>query len=291
MAGMGHAEDEITPFLKARRAALDAAELGLPDGIARRRVRGLRREEVAQLAGISVDYYTRIEQGRAPAISDAVVEAVARALRLTPVEHTYLRNITAPRRRADAGVCEAGTGPRPEVRPQIRELLDAMDDTVPAFVYGPGMDILAWNRLAGRLSFDLDALPEAELNTARLVFLRPEARVLYPEWENMAETIVATLRSEAGQRVGQARVQQVICDLREASEQFRRQWDERAVLDPNLGTKVIRNPEVGELLMTFESFPLPTDPGQRLCTYTAPKGSATEERLRMLADRVGAGVA
>ncbi|GAA1284284.1 transcriptional regulator [Planotetraspora silvatica] len=290
MSGMGHAEDEITPFLKARRAALDAATLGLPDGIARRRVRGLRREEVAQLAGISVDYYTRIEQGRAPAISDAVLDAVARALHLTSAEHTYLRNITAPGRRAGRGTCE-GSGPRPEVRPQIRELLDAMGDVVPAFVYGPGMDLLAWNRLAGRVAFDFDALAEAELNTARLVFLRPEARALYPEWENVAQGIVAILRSEAAQHVGRARVREVICDLREASEEFRRFWDEQTVLDPDIGTKHIRHPEVGDLMVTFESFPLPTDPGQRLCTYTASKGSATEERLRMLADRVGVGVA
>ncbi|WP_204072064.1 helix-turn-helix transcriptional regulator [Planotetraspora phitsanulokensis] len=287
---MGHAADEITPFLKARRAALAAADMGLPDGITRRRVRGLRREEVAQLAGISVDYYTRIEQGRAPAVSDSVLDAVARALRLSPAEHTYLRNITAPRR-ADAGVCDAGTGPRPEVRPQIRELMDAMDDAVPAIVHGPGMDILAWNRLAGRLSFDLDALAEAERNTARLIFLHPEARTLYPEWRNTAAVIVATLRSDAGQHTGQVRVQRIICDLREASEEFRRLWDEQTVLDPNVGTKTIRNPEVGDLLLTFESFPLSTDPGQRLCTYTAPRGSVTEERLRTLAGRVGADVA
>ncbi|WP_203887926.1 helix-turn-helix domain-containing protein [Planotetraspora kaengkrachanensis] len=286
---MGHAADEITPFLKARRAALAAADLGLPEGIARRRVRGLRREEVAQVAGISVDYYTRIEQGRAHAISDSVLDAVARALRLTPAEHTYLRNITAPRRRAANGECIAG--PRPEVRPQIRELLDAMDDTVPAFVSGPGMDILAWNRLAARLTFDLDALDEAELNTAHLVFLHPDARALYPEWRNMAELTVATLRSDAGQHTGQARVQRIICDLRDSSEEFRRLWADQTVLDPNLGTKAVRNPEVGDLLLTFESFPLPTDPGQRLCTYTAPKRSVTEQRLRTLAGRVGAGVA
>jgi transcriptional regulator with XRE-family HTH domain len=168
---MGQVEDQVTPFLKARRAALDPAALGLPGGAARRRVRGLRREEVAQLAGVSVDYYTRIEQGRAPAISGAVLDAVARALRLTPHEHTYLRNITQPRRRGAAGACAPAD--RPQVRPQILELLEAMEDTVPAMVYGPGMDLLAWNRLANRLSFDFDALPASELNAARLTFLHP----------------------------------------------------------------------------------------------------------------------
>src|SRR6266496_4504890 len=161
MSGMGHIEDEITPFLKARRAALDPAALGLPNGVTRRRVNGLRREEVAQIAGISVDYYTRIEQGRAPAISDAVLDAIARALRLTDHEHTYLRNITAPGRRDAAGACAPAE--RPEVRPQIQELLDAMT-TVPAVVYGPGTDILAWNRLAPLVfAMDFATMAEEEL--------------------------------------------------------------------------------------------------------------------------------
>ncbi|GII58818.1 transcriptional regulator [Planotetraspora thailandica] len=283
---MGHAADEITPFLKARRASLDATALGLPDGIARRRVRGLRREEVAQLAGISVDYYTRIEQGRAPAISDAVIDAIARALRLNRDERAFLRNITLPRRRADGEICHAGAEPRPPVRPQIRELLDAMGESVPAVVYGPGMDMLAWNRLGGRLAFDVESLPEEERNTARLVFLHPEARAVYPDWEDVAEGVVATLRSEIGQRVGQARVQRVVCDLKDGSEVFRRMWEAQTVRELNLGVKRIRNAEVGELVVTFESFPLPTDPGQRLCTYTAPSGSAAETKLRAFAEKI-----
>jgi len=186
MVSMGHADIEITPFLKSRRAALDPAEVGLPDGFARRRVRGLRREEVAGLAGISVDYYTRIEQGRAAAVSDGVLDGIARALRLTPPEHAYLRNITIPRRRTDSGAtCQVRAGttrPRPGVRPQILELLEALEDTVPAVVYGAGLDLLAWNRLGGRLGFDFDALPDSELNAARLMFLHPEARTVYPDW-------------------------------------------------------------------------------------------------------------
>lgn len=292
MAGMGHAEDEITPFLKARRAALNAAALGLPDGLGRRRVRGLRREEVAQLAGVSVDYYTRIEQGRAHAVSDAVVDAIGRALRLTPDEHAYLRNITQARRRTDtdADVCDAGRGPRPRVRPQIRELLDAMDDTVPAMVYGPGADMLAWNRIAGRISFDFDALPEAELNAARLIFLHPDAKALHPEWERDAEETVASLRAQIGRRQDASRVQRVICDLREESEEFRHYWEAQAVGERSRGTKHILHPEVGQLVLTYEAFALPADPGQHLCTYTAPKGSATEKGLRALAERVGASV-
>jgi transcriptional regulator with XRE-family HTH domain len=285
---MGQVEDQVTPFLKARRAALDPAALGLPDGVARRRVRGLRREEVAQLAGISVDYYTRIEQGRAPAISDAVLDAVARALRLTPHEHTYLRNITQAGRRGAAGACASAD--RPQVRPQFLELLEAMEDTVPAMVYGPGMDLLAWNRLGNRLSFDFDALPTSELNAARLIFLHPSARDIYPDWEQVAEDTVSGLRAEVGRFPERGRPHQVMCELRDASEEFRQYWEAQDVLDRDHGIKRIMNSEVGELVVTFEAFTLPTDPDQRLCTYTAPKGSETERRLRELATRITAAV-
>ncbi len=280
---MGQVEDQITPFLKARRAALDPAALGLPDGVARRRVRGLRREEVAQLAGISVDYYTRIEQGRAPAISDAVLDAIARALRLTPAEHTYLRNITLPSHRGAGGAC--ANADRPVVRPQILELLEAMGDTVPAFVYGPGMDILAWNRLGNRLAFDHDALPPSELNAARLMFLHPQARELYPDWEDLAAELVSALRAEVGHFPDHGRPHQVMCELRDVSPEFRRFWDAQDVVDRDHGVKRINNPEVGELVVTFEAFTVPNAPDQRLCTYTAPKGSETERKLRELATK------
>jgi transcriptional regulator with XRE-family HTH domain len=275
---MGHVEDEITPFLKARRAALDPVELGLPAGPGRRRVRGLRREEVAQRAGISVDYYTRIEQGRAPAISDAVLDAVARALRLTEHEHTYLRNITLPHRRG--GAC--ADVPRPRVRPQVQELLDAMGETVPAMVIGPATDILAWNRLAAQVQFDYDALPESELNSARLLFTHPEARTRYPDWAEIIEDTVANLRAEIGRSPDQPRLHRVIWELRAVSPEFRELWERQSVRVRNSGVKRINHPEVGELVLTFEAFELPADPEQRLCTYTAPKGSLTEERMRAL---------
>jgi transcriptional regulator with XRE-family HTH domain len=284
MGAMGQVEDQITPFLKARRAALDPAALGLPDGVARRRVRGLRREEVAQLAGISVDYYTRIEQGRAPAISDAVLDAIARALRLTSAEHTYLRNITLPGHRNAGGAC--ANADRPAVRPQILELLEAMDDTVPAMVYGPGMDILAWNRLANRLAFDYESLPSGELNAGRLVFLHPEARAFYPDWAVVAEEMVSALRAEVGQFPDHGRPHQVMCELRDASAEFRRFWDAQDVLERDHGIKRIINPDVGELVVTFEAFTIPNNPDQRLCTYSAPKGSETERKLRVLATKI-----
>jgi transcriptional regulator with XRE-family HTH domain len=286
---MGVAAEEITPFLKARRAALDPSDLGLPGGYARRRVRGLRREEVAQQAGISVDYYTRIEQGRATAVSDSVVDAVARALRLTPPEHAYLRNITLPHQHRECTDGALAAIVRPTVRPEIRALLDAMDDTVPAVVYGPGTDILAWNRLAGRLAFEYDALDEADLNAVRLTFLHPDAKSLYPDWDDVTSYMVAGLRAESGGSVGRARTQLLICEMQAASQAFREQWDSHAVEDRNHGVKVINNPVVGPMELQYELFALPADPGQRLSTYTAPKGSEAAIRLRALADLVAAG--
>lgn len=285
---MGQVEDEITPFLKARRAALDPAELGLPNGVTRRRVNGLRREEVAQLAGISVDYYTRIEQGRAPAISDAVLDAIARALRLTEHEHVYLRNITTPGRRNAEGACAAAD--RPVVRPQVQELLDAMV-RVPAVVYGPGTDLLAWNRLADLVyAMDFDTMPEQDLNAARMVFLHPHGRERHPDWEQIAEETVSSLRADAGRFPEHGRAFRVMCELRDVSADFRRLWENQDVTDRNHGVKRILHPEVGELVLTYEAFDLPTDPGQRLCTYTAPSGSETEQKLRDLATRITATV-
>jgi len=276
---MGHSEAEIKDFLKTRRAALDPAEVGLPEGVVRRRVRGLRREEVAQRAGISVDYYTRIEQGRAPAVSDSVVDGLARALRLTPSEHTYLRNITLPRQcgRAD-------TGPRPRVRPEILRLLEAMDGTVPAFVFGPGMDVLAWNRLGGRIGLDFEEMAEDERNGAFLIFLDPRTRELHPNWSEVADDTVANLRADIGRTPGNARLCRVVHQLRERSEEFRQRWEAQAVQERTRGTKRYQHPEVGELVVTYEALVLPADPGQTLCTYTVEKGSASEKALRALAE-------
>ncbi|MCX5449808.1 helix-turn-helix transcriptional regulator [Streptomyces nigrescens] len=277
---MLYAEIEISSFLKARRAALDPADLGLPGGGNRRRVRGLRREEVAQLAGISVDYYTRIEQGRAPAISDSVLDAIARALRLSGGEVTYLRNIAVPRR--PGADCAAGAAPGRTVRPEIRQVLDAMGATVPAMVVGRGLDILAWNTLGARIAFDLEALAPDRRNTALLVFLDPAARALHPDWEAKAEEVVGNLRADSGRHPDDPRICEVVNELLAHSPDFRRIWETQSVHECLRGTKRILHPRVGELDVTFESFRLSTDPDQALVTYTAPRGSETERRIREL---------
>lgn len=278
---MLYAEVEISSFLKARRAALDPVELGLPGGAQRRRVRGLRREEVAHLAGISVDYYTRIEQGRAPAISDSVLDAIARALRLTGGELTYLRNIAGLRR--PAGGCAPGTAPGQTVRPEVRQLLDVMADTVPAMIIGRGLDILAWNAPGGRVGFDLEATARDRRNSALLVFLDPAARALHPDWERIAEEVVGNLRAESGRHPDDPRICEVVNELLDRSADFRRMWASQAVFECLCGRKRIRHPRVGDLEITFESFRLTTDADQRLLTYSAPRGSVTAARLRELA--------
>ncbi|MFF0622919.1 helix-turn-helix domain-containing protein [Streptomyces sp. NPDC004296] len=280
---MLHGEIEISAFLKARRAALDPVEVGLPDGYGRRRVRGLRREEVAQLAGISVDYYVRIEQGRAPAVSDSVLDAIARALRLSDGEVTYLRNVAVPRRRPADGAAGCVPGPAQTVRPEIRQLLDAMDRTVAAVVLGRGLDILAWNESGGRLSCDLAELAPDRRNAALLVFLEPSARERYPDWDSKAEEVVGNLRADSGRHPDDPRIYEVVGELLDRSVEFRRMWAAQGVHECLRGTKRIRHPEAGELTVTFESFRLGADPDQVLVTYTAPPGSESEARLRGLA--------
>jgi transcriptional regulator with XRE-family HTH domain len=266
----------IAAFLKSRRAALDPQDAGLPQGLNRRRVPGLRREEVAQLAGISVDYYIRIEQGRAQGISDSVLDALARALQMTEDEHSHLRNLAAPRFRD--GDVEA-----PVVRPQVRQLLDAMGDTVPAFVFGPGLDFLAWNPLGARVAFDLETVPESERNVALLVFLHPDSRALHPDWDQLAAQTVAALRAETGRYPCHPRVKGVLTELLARSAEFRTLWEAQEVREKYSGFKRIQHPEVGELVVTYETFQLTTDQDQVLCTYTAEPNLPSAEALRQLA--------
>ncbi|NBM15939.1 helix-turn-helix transcriptional regulator [Streptomyces sp. GC420] len=273
-------EPDISAFLKSRRAALDPAELGLPGGgPGRRRVPGLRREEAAQLAGISVDYYTRIEQGRTQNISDAVLDSVARALRLTDDEYTYLRSIAYPVRRTAAATASQ------RVRPGVRMLLDSMSG-VAAYVHNRATDVLAWNALGGRFTYDFAALPPRERNLARLYFLHEErSRALYPEWDKGGEYMAARLRAEAGQHPGDASLGALIGELLERSAAFRRCWDLQGVRSLCYGVKHITHPVAGELWLHYESLLLPPDTGQCLVTFTPEPGSVSATALGLLTGR------
>ncbi|KDN18476.1 helix-turn-helix domain-containing protein [Amycolatopsis rifamycinica] len=262
---------ELGAFLKARRAALDPAELGLPPGVTHRRVEGLRREELAQLAGISVDYYTRLEQGRAKNVSDAVLDALARALRLNAGEEAYLHNLAAPKRRSREQ--------RQRVRPELQLLLDAIQ--APAFVFGRYLEVLAWNALGGAVSFDFGRIEER--NIAKLFFLDERAKDLHPEWAAVAREVVANLRAESGRHPGDPEGARLIGELSRASAEFRELWAEHTVREKAQGWKVMRNPVVGELRLRYETLRLPDDPDQGLVIYHAEPGSESERALGLLA--------
>lgn len=273
---------------KARRNALSPKEAGLPGGGGRRRVPGLRREEVAQLAGVSVDYYTRIEQGRGGAVSAEVLNVLASALQLSETERAYLHNVAgqlprrAPGTPAAGHTCEPPDTPRQSVRREVQFLIDAME-AVPALVLGRGLDLLAWNRLAARLWTDITTLPPEELNIARLVFLRPHTAALHLDLEGMRHEVTAKLRADSGRDPQDQRLCRVIADLRRDSPQFRELWEAREVREQRHGTHRLRHPLAGELELCFEKMPLPDAPEQTLLTYTAAPGSVSNERLRLLA--------
>jgi transcriptional regulator with XRE-family HTH domain len=270
-------QTELGAFLKARRAALDPHDVGLPEGVTRRRVAGLRREELAQLAGISVDYLTRLEQGRARNVSDEVLDSLARALRLNPDECTYLHNLAVPRRKRPAH------RPAQRIRPELQQLLDAM--SVPAFVFGRYLDVLAWNPMGGAIAFDFDSIPPADRNLPKLFFLdEDEARALHPEFDQVCQELVANLRAEAGRCPDDPRLAQLIGELSLRSDRFRRLWAGHHVREKAHGHKLIHNPLVGELHLRYETLRLPDEPDQALVTYTTEPGSESERALRKLAE-------
>jgi transcriptional regulator with XRE-family HTH domain len=265
---------ELGEFLKSRRARLSPEELDLPS-FARRRVPGLRREELAQLAGVSVDYYVRLEQGRAGHPSEGVLDALARALRLDDDEREHLYDLCrpGPRRRRPA---------RPErVRPELRRLVETLE--VPAMLLGRRMDVLAWNRLAAALVVDWGALPPGRRNTAHHFFLDEGARELYLDWDANAESTVAYLRLAAGRHPDDPQLAALIGELSVKSEEFRRWWARHGVRDKTHGTKRFQHPVVGRLELAFETLALPADGDQLLILYTAEPGSESETALRLLA--------
>jgi transcriptional regulator with XRE-family HTH domain len=258
-------------FLQARRGRVRPEDVGLPNG-GRRRVAGLRREEIARLAGVSVDYYVRLEQGRAAHPSPEVLDALARALLLDDVERRHLHELVAPR----------GAPPRPDrVRPSLQLLLDRLD-MVPAFVLDRRMNVLAWNAGADAL-IGFDAMPPEQRNMAWFMFLDPAARELYPEWERHARETVGVLRRAAGQDPDDTRLSALVGELSVKSEEFARWWSSHEVHEKTHATKRYRHPLVGELTVHYETFTLPSDPGCSIITYVTEAGSESETALRLLA--------
>jgi transcriptional regulator with XRE-family HTH domain len=265
---------ELGEFLKSRRGRLRPDDLDLPS-FGRRRVPGLRREELAQLAGVSVDYYVRLEQGRAGQPSEGVLDALGRALRLDDTERAHIHDLSRPARRRRRE-------PPPErVRPEVRRLIGALD-SIPAMVIGRRADVLAWNRIAAALLVDWGTLPPEQRNAARHVFLDEGARALYPDWEEGAEATVAYLRLAAGRHPDDPALAELIGELSMKSEEFRRWWPRHDVLEKTHGTKRLMHPIVGPLTLAYESLALTGDGDQTLIVYTAEPGSDSETALRLL---------
>ncbi|MET8983499.1 helix-turn-helix transcriptional regulator [Streptomyces sp. NPDC004539] len=269
---------ELSEFLRTRRARLQPEDVGLSGFGRHRRVPGLRREELAQLAGVSVAYYTRLEQGNGRNVSTEILDSVARALRLTDSEHAHLMHLAGPKQHKK----KSGAGRQKPVRSTLRQLLDSMDG-VPAYIIGRRSEILTWNRMASALFGDWSQLPPAERNFARLVFLHPEFRDLYLEWDQKAGDVVATLRWEAGCHPDDPRLSALVGELSVKSEEFRRLWAIHDVKEKSFGVKRLLHPLVGELTLSYEGFKSAADPEQTLVMYSAEPGSTSAEGLRLLA--------
>ncbi|MFJ9131047.1 helix-turn-helix domain-containing protein [Streptomyces sp. NPDC102340] len=270
---------ELSEFLRTRRARLKPEDVGLASMGRHRRVPGLRREELAQLAGVSVAYYTRLEQGNGRNVSAEVLDAIARALRLSDTEHAHLVHLASPtrqRRRSPAPKRQQ------QVRPALRHLLDSLEG-VPAYIGGARSDILAWNRMAAALFGDWGRMPRAERNWARLTFLNPDYRELFVDWDSKATDMVSFLRLYAGRNPEDPDLSALVGELSVKSEEFRRLWATHDVKEKGHGVKRMRHPLVGELTLAYETLHLPDDDGQFLSVYHAEAGTASAEALRLLA--------
>lgn len=287
-------QSELRDFLRSRRARIGPEDVGVAAHPGRRRVPGLRREEVAQLAGVSVDYYTRLEQGRTLHVSAEVLDAVARALRLDATERSHLFDLARPQRapRPGPGRAAAAGAPGPaesggpqRVRAGLYRVLDALDDGTPAMIMGRRLEVLAANRLAEALYADFGAPDQRGRNLARFLFLDPAARPLFADWESAARGAVAALRFYAGRHPYDPGLSPLVDELAASDEDFRRWWAGHDVLEHTHGTKRFRHPAVGELALEYESLAFPDDPDQTLYLYTAEPGSPSDAALRTLASR------
>jgi transcriptional regulator with XRE-family HTH domain len=258
---------DLGDFLRSRRARLQPQDVGLP-AYGRRRVPGLRREELAQLAGVSVDYYVRLEQGRDIQPSDSVLDAIASALRLSDDERAHLfALVRRPRRRTRRQAPE-------RVRPGVVRLVESVG--IPALVVGRRMDILAANPLAAAL---VSATHGS--NMLRYVFLDEGAKALYPDWESVAAETVAFLRLTSGEDPDDPGLVELVGELSLRSEAFRRLWARHDVRSKSFGAKRFEHPQVGPLELTYESLRL-ADPGQVLIMYAAEPGSPSATALALL---------
>lgn len=272
--------NEIRDFLTTRRAKITPEQTGLPAYGGNRRVAGLRREEVALLAGMSVDYYTRLERGNARGASDSVLESLARALQLDEAERAHLFDLVHASNAATAGAPRRSA--RPQVRPAVQRILDSMT-TTPAYVRNHRLDILAANRLGLALFAPVFDSPAQPSNPARFLFLDPAATDFYLDWERQAQDTVAMLRSQAGRSAHDKALSDLIGELATRSQPFRTWWAAHNVRFHRSGVKRFHHPVVGDLTLAFEALDLAADESLRMSAYTAEPGTPSEDALNVLA--------
>jgi transcriptional regulator with XRE-family HTH domain len=270
---------EIREFLVSRRARVTPQQAGLLAYGTNRRVQGLRREEVAMLAGVSVDYYTRLERGNLAGASESVLDALARALHLDEAERAHLfdlaraANASAPARRRTGST---------RIRPGVQRVLDAMTGA-PAWIRNGRADILAANALGRALYAPVFDDPARPANTARFTFLSPQAKEFYRDWDRTARDMVAVLRAAAGRDPYDKALSDLIGELAARSEEFRTMLAAHDVLFHRTGRKNLHHPVAGDLDLTYEAFELPSEPGLTLLVYTAEPDTPTAEALGFLA--------
>ena len=275
-------KDEVREFLMSRRARLTPDRAGLPGG-GRRRVAGLRRGEVADLAGMSVEYYGRIERGQIAGASTSVLEALASALQLSEPERSHLFDLA---RAADGNTLAARPRgrrtPRGPQRESLRQVLGTIHDGI-AVVRDQRQNLLAFNDLAKAFYAPVIGDGTGTPNLARFQFLDPASRDFYPDWDLFSEMCVAVMRAEAGRDPHDTEMQELVGELSTRSDVFRRRWSAHDVRSHGSGTKRFHHPEVGELVLSYEELMITADPGSVLMVYTAEPGTTSAERLALLA--------
>jgi transcriptional regulator with XRE-family HTH domain len=271
--------EEVKAFLSSRRAKITPEQAGLANYSRNRRVPGLRRSEVADLAGVSVEYYAQLERGNFSGVSDSVLDALTRALQLDEAERAHLADLARaagptarPRRKASVQ----------QVRPSVVRILDLMTE-IPAFINNGRLDVLAANPLAQALYAPLFAEPARPANHARFAFLDPRARDFWVDWERAANDTVGVLRAAAGRNPYDQALTALVGELSTRSEEFRTRWATHHVHQHLGGAKLINHPVVGRLELMYDTLELPADPGLTMLVYTAEKSSPTADALNLLA--------
>lgn len=272
--------DEIREFLSSRRAKITPEQAKLPAYGGNRRVAGLRREEVAMLAGVSVDYYTKLERGNFGSVSEGVLHSLARALQLDEAEREHLFHLATSTAAIRPGRHRPASH---KVRQAVQRVVDGLTDA-PAFVRNTRRDLLAANAMGRALYSELyaDADADGTVNTVKYLFFNPGARTFFRDWDKAAADVVANLRTEVGRDPHDRSLQDLIGELSTRSQEFSTLWAAHDVRYHDTGTKGLHHPVVGDLDLSFEVLDLPADVGQALIVYGAEPGSATEEALRLL---------